>query len=170
MRPAPSIRTPRLLNARAWGAIAVVLGAVLLSLASPAAADQRSYVGHNDCFKARPCAIGDKAQDPIVCGVGVVCFAGGHIWADDQGKGSVSISDAVFSPMTGFACQDLDSDNLCGEVGSELSEPFCGAATLGNGDLWEPAGMLFVFIGGLTTSQDYCGIFHAGVEGTVSHS
>lgn len=143
--------------------------------AGVADAHSKSYTGWDDAFNV---SIPQCPLHDFDVFVGIVCYRGGHITPNANGQATISITDSITSPLSGFVCQDLDADDLCGEGGQlELSVQFCGSATItdvAHGDVWVPQAPLLIFIdgplfGNLLASS--CGTtYSGGFAGTVDHS
>jgi hypothetical protein len=105
---------------------------------------------------------------------GVVCFPGGHITPTAQGYAAVGIKDHVLAVTSGWACQDLNADLVCGGT-DELGEPFCESTPIAVWWGWAPAAPLVVFVDGvvagaaLAPSCGFLGV-SAGSSGVVNHS
>ncbi len=143
--------------------------AALAAMPSPATSHGLTYAGNDDCGVTPPCVVPPCPTSSSVGGR--ICWPGGHVPTDAAGGAWVTIRDDVFDPVGGYVCQDLDTDLDCGDVG-ELSETFCLAQTFYMGtNGWNPNFPLYVFVGGLLTTNLECGTFaNAGTTGIVLHS
>lgn len=100
-------------------------------------------------------------------GVGGACIPPGHIVPGPDGTVTFTIDDDVNPLVSGFVCQDVNADAICGDEG-EAAAPICGSATVA----LEPGFEVFVFVDGpIAGSLNTCGaLFSGGVKGTVDHT
>lgn len=154
--------------------------ASLVFLAATAAADPRTYTGVTDQLYS--VGFGSLAVDcsdaPLGLNPGFVCFPSGHIQPDAGLTASVIIRDELMGAVSGYYCQDLNGDSICGG-GGEFDERFCAALTLFHVDAgtpevnWNPSFAVRVYVDGPLAGSPLlspCGSqASVGVIGTVEH-
>lgn len=151
-----------------------ILALTLLLPPVPAATATSEYVGFWDCFDpvqtVNNIRVGHYAAPPGLCAPscdidpldqpihgGFACFGPGEIQV------YVQISDDVFSPMAGRACQDSNGDGITCDG---LNVAFCGSVYL-EGRI-DPTLPLTVFIGGPILNLQQCGQAAFGTRGFVT--
>jgi hypothetical protein len=105
---------------------------------------------------------------------GGVCWDGGHIVPDAAGQATLSLTDDLFSPVSGYYCQDVNADTTCGDsAAGEPSAIFCGALTVTDGSDWSSGGLTMLFADGAVFGNPVlsaCGTLSASVHGFGNHS
>jgi hypothetical protein len=134
---------------------------LLIAFGSPSvAAHAKDYVNvTGDQF-----ILPNDCNDEIGISQGGVCFSGGHIAPDANGRATVSLWDKKFSPTSG-----------CHQQAGRPCEPFCGSFVLQEGAGWDPAKALDVFVdgpvfGNFLLSPCGFGWWTQGVLGQVTHT
>lgn len=148
-------------------------------LATTASGHEVQYilgVGHMPDL-GRPDLSGQLAVqcDTIVPMVGQVCFPAGHIAGSSETHSAiVYINDDAIQPTSGFYCQDLNDDFLCGNVG-DYAEEFCGNIELrwdGPTANWEHGLPVFIFPDGPVQGSliGPCARVSTATVGVVAHT
>lgn len=142
---------------RAWLVLLVVVG-----LSVPAGAHPKAYVNLTGDVTMVP----NDCDGSIGVSQGGVCFPGGHIVPDLQGRATLTVGDATAVPVSGCYQQPVGSAPLC--------RPFCGSITIDRHVDWDPSENVEIFIDGpVQGSPAYsaCGItVSMGTTGHVYHS
>jgi len=83
---------------------------------------------------------------------------------------SVFVADALFAPVGGVLCTDVDGDGVCGDPSkAEASVPFCAAAgDVAIGDPWfAPPWVVAVFVDSAVSNLNHCGVLGQGTTGWI---
>lgn len=136
---------------------------LLTALLGPVAAHVVPYAGYVPCplpdgFEGSGTAIPvgscatpmacpeDPNAEPLgIVGLGFACFPAYHLNLAETGLAYLSIWDDAWGEDTlAVACQDLDADGICGEIG-EPRKAFCGMTTISMEELFTDEAALVVY-------------------------